>query len=340
MPPRACTRRPWHRHPRRRGTARRGRPARPPAYIRGQESRRVWPRFRTSPSTGDLETLSTLDLLGDRLSQLLAQLGHTDAIEHVAEESEYHELLGRDPIDATAHQIEDVLLLDRRDGRAVCAANLVRLDLELRDRARDRLLGEHDVAIGLIGVSALRAPRNLDEAGVLRAGDLLESALVEKVGRRVGNRVILQRALSEMLVAISEVEPEHLGERTLAGEHGLDLRSSELRTELDGEAANRRITVTGEPLGLEVVHVAAPLLERAVVDGCASTGRDLDHARAQRGSFVALGAEAVDEGHLGVIADHDGRVRKRGSATREVAEDLERNLDLDAIRHVDDDAVR
>jgi len=95
--------------------------------------------------------------------------------------------------DASAGQVEKVLRVDRSDGRPVAAAqDVVVLDLQDRLGGGARLLGEQQVAVGLVGRGPARVLLDPDHADVDAAGQIAERALVEQVGRGVRGQVVLQ----------------------------------------------------------------------------------------------------------------------------------------------------
>ena len=73
--------------------------------------------------------------------------------------------------------------------------------------------------------------------------------------------VSLQRPLGEVLVRVGEVQAQHLGERSLALQHGLDLGPCECGAEVHHQASDRRVTMAREALRLKVMNVPSPLLQ-------------------------------------------------------------------------------
>src|ERR1700687_36240 len=75
-----------------------------------------------------------------------------DPVEHVAEEALHEHALGCLLRNPTRAQVEHVLGVDRSDCRAVRAAAVVVVDLEHGDRGRLGVVGQDEVAVGLVGV--------------------------------------------------------------------------------------------------------------------------------------------------------------------------------------------
>src|SRR5688572_19703335 len=97
--------------------------------------------------------------------------------------------------------------------------------------------------------------------------------------------------------------------------------------------------MTRESLGLEVMGIAPPLLQRDVVDDRSPARLDLHDRRTDGGAFMIGALEAVDERQAGLFVDDDRRVRENGTSGRELVNDLERDLDLNPSRDVDEDVV-
>ena len=58
-----------------------------------------------------------------------------DSVEHVLEEAAQDQALRVGPREAAGHRVEELVSVDLADGRAVRAADVVRLDLEARDES-------------------------------------------------------------------------------------------------------------------------------------------------------------------------------------------------------------
>src|SRR6188474_2025186 len=91
----------------------------------------------------------TLDLLDHRLSQRTDELTYRQPVEHVVEEPQHDQSLRLFGRDATRLEVVQLVVVDRADRARVRALDVVRLDLEVRDRLRARALGQHQVAVRL-----------------------------------------------------------------------------------------------------------------------------------------------------------------------------------------------
>src|ERR1700704_6210624 len=113
-----------------------------------------------SVSTGTSSTDATRTLakacLKLRLDQL-ARLLEGDPLQDLAEEALHDHPLRGGLWDAARLQVEHAHRVDGADCGAVRAAHVVVVDLEHRDGGRLRVLGEHEVAVRLVGIGACRA---------------------------------------------------------------------------------------------------------------------------------------------------------------------------------------
>src|SRR5712664_698549 len=126
------------------------------------------------------------------LAKTLLQLGldeaagvvERDPVEHVAEESLHDHPLGRLLGNASRAQVEEVLRVDRSDGGAVSAADVVVVDLEHRNRSGFGVVGENEVPVGPVGVRTRRALPHPDQSRVNGACGVLERVEVEELFAR------------------------------------------------------------------------------------------------------------------------------------------------------------
>src|SRR5687768_15370528 len=134
---------------------------------------------RTKPST--ISRLPSADLCRDRFAELFDHRRHRQSAEHLTEEAEHDEALRLLARNAARHQVEELLLVDLTDRRAVRALHVVRFDLEVRQRVGARIARQEQVPVGLVRVGVLRARMHADDAAEDRARRAVEGALVEQV---------------------------------------------------------------------------------------------------------------------------------------------------------------
>src|SRR5690625_1310383 len=95
---------------------------------------------------------------------VLGDLGQGDAAHDLVEEAGHQHMLGQFGRQATAHEVEPLVLRHRSGGGAVRAAHVVGAYLQLRDRDGLGLLVEQKVTVRLVGVGLLRALVDDDDA--------------------------------------------------------------------------------------------------------------------------------------------------------------------------------
>ena len=114
-----------------------------------------------------------------------------------------------------------------------------------------------------------------------------------------------------------------------------------LRAEVPVDPLHRRVLVGDGTLRDEVVDVVRPVLDRRVAAAAALLDDDLDDRRVQRVGRVDRGGAALDVVHVGAFVDDDQRALELAHVLRVDAEvGLERHLDRDARRHVDERPAR
>src|SRR5699024_7552504 len=110
-----------------------------------------WPRGRRRPTS----VHAPCELVLDGGREALTDLGDIDLLDDLGEEAAHHQTTGLDLGDAAGAEVEQLLVVEatRRSGVAR-ALDLTGLDLEVRHRVGARTLGEHQVAVELVGVGA------------------------------------------------------------------------------------------------------------------------------------------------------------------------------------------
>src|SRR5919199_101697 len=122
------------------------------------------------------------DLALYRSIQLLFKAFERYPARHLAEEAEYHELLGLLARYPPAHEVKELHVVDLTRGRAVGALDIVGHYLQVRQTHGHSLVGAEDkVAVGLVGIGLLCS--GLDAYETAEHGERLvaQSAFVQEV---------------------------------------------------------------------------------------------------------------------------------------------------------------
>src|SRR5829696_1449185 len=275
--------------------------------------------------------------------ELVFQALQRDPARDLPEETEHDELLGLAAWDPAAHEIEELHIVHLAGGRAVGALDVVGLNLQPWQGDRHRLVGtEDEVAVGLVGVRLLGAGLDPDEAAEYGQRLVAQGALVQQVRVRVRGEVVLQRVMIEDLVGVGEVQAEHLGIAARFGQARVHVGAAELGSQGDHEAVYRGVLACLTADGVEMQHIAAPVLQGDVAQIRALADVELDRAVAQ-GRLVVLGAARgvlVYVGDRRALLDHEKCARHGGSGGVEPTVALDRYLYVHPSRHVQERPAR
>ena len=144
-----------------------------------------------------------------------------------------------------------------------------------------------------------------------------------------------------VLALAGERDREDLAARALAEQLDRRVLHRQLRAEVAVDPLHHGVLVGDRTLGHEVVDVVGPVLDRRVAAAAALLDDDLDDRRVQRVARVDRRRAALDVVDLGALLDDDQRPLELAHVLRVDAEvGLERDVDLDARRHVDERAAR
>ena len=144
-----------------------------------------------------------------------------------------------------------------------------------------------------------------------------------------------------MLAGAREGDREHLAVGARAHQPDRGVLHRQLRAEVAVDPLHRRVLVGDGALGDEVVDVRRPVLDRRVAAAAALLDDDLHDRRVQRVGRVDRRGAALDVVHVGALVDDDQRALELAHVLRVDPEvGLQRQLDLHALRHVDERAAR
>ncbi len=267
--------------------------------------------------------------------QPVGELGHADLVDQRREEPAHDQPSGLVLGNPARLQVEQLLVVEATGGAGVAGAHdLAGLDLEVGYGVGPRTVGEHEVAVELVGGDALSLGPDEDVADPHRVGVLaLQGALVGDVAVGLRGVVVDEQAVLDVLAGVDEVQPEQLGVASRAGVVERRSGPDEVAAEGDHDVLHRGVAPDPDVVVREVDGVVCPLLQRdegevgAVVDDDLDVvderGRPLvlehDHARAVRvrrdddvpcGGLLGRQAPQPDDGGLrcGDLAGHgDGQ---------------------------------
>ena len=184
----------------------------------------------------------------------------------------------------TRHQVEELVAVDAPERRTVRAANVVRHDLEARDRVGVRVRREQQVAVLLVGVRLLRLGLDPDHPAPHRARGLAKRALEREV--RLGRRsdVLLEGVVVEVLVAVGEVGTGDARGRAGPVQVVLDPDLPLLRAEAAGDPVELGVALDARVMRGEVPRLAREVLDRDVLRASPPARRRARRPRSSRPS--------------------------------------------------------
>src|SRR5690606_12040593 len=145
-------------------------------------------------------------------------LGHTDLTDHVGKEAAHHESARLCLGDTASTQVEHLLVVEATGGGRVSRTlDLTRLDLEVRHGVRTRTVGEDEVAVELVRVSAFCRGTDqhvTDPHGPSRRSS--QGALVGDPGGAARDGMVNEELVLEVLAGVREVQTEEVNRRSLA----------------------------------------------------------------------------------------------------------------------------
>ena len=236
-------------------------------------------------------------LLFDGGDEALLEGRHTDAADDVVEEAVHDESTCVFLLDATALQVEQVLVVEAAGRRRVSGAfDLTGLDLEVGHRVGLGTVGQHEVVVALVRQDAFGFLADEDVADPDRVSVLaLERAFVLDVALGARCRVVDEQAVLDVLALVGEVDAEHLDAAAGADVVGRGAGAYDVTAERDGDVAQRGVTADPGVLGDDVDAVVVPVLDRHERQLRAVLEDDLDVLGPGGGSVVVDDDDGLGE---------------------------------------------
>src|ERR1700733_375783 len=256
-----------------------------------------------------------------------------DRLDEAAHDHRHRLILGHAP----AHQVEQLVLGDLRDGGLVAHLDVVLAHVVVRVGVRpaDRV-DQQRVALDR-GLRVRGAFLHGDQAAVAGAPAAPGDRLGDDRGAGVGRAVHHLRAGVLVLARAREGDGERLALGVLA--HQVDGRvlHRDLGADVAVDPLHRRALVGDRALGDEVVDVVRPVLDGRVAAAGVLLDDDLDDRGVQRVGLVDRRGAALDVVHVGALVDDDqGALELAHVLGVDPEVGLQRDLDVHALRHVDE----
>ena len=214
------------------------------------------------------------------------------------------------------------------------ATHVVGFDLQPGNRIGAGAVGQDQVVVPLIAVGLLRDLVDFDHAPPHRAAVVLLGGLIQKVAVTVRRAVILQGVIGQVLPTLGEHHAVDLAVRPRADQIDrlVDLRQP--GTHRGDRPLKRRVAIDGRLLVGEVIRPVAPFLDVDVTQVRSRTLDDFDAAQVQSAGVGREAVAFVQHRRLGAVLNNDQRVRRVGPAVGQQAADVDRTVDDDAPRDV------
>ena len=266
-------------------------------------------RFARPPAAGSSDRRCCFERLPERLDP--------DPVEHVARERVDQHVARLLQVESSRPQIEDRVLVELTDRRAVRALHVVGEDLELRLRVDLRIVGEQQRLVRLLGVGLLRVGPHDDLAVEDGAGVPAQDPFVQLVAAAVRLGVVDRRVIVDQPPAVREIQAVQRAVAALAVEHGDDVVPDQRAAERDRVRRKGAVARAVHVHAADVVGVLALALQLVMIDHRAGP----DHDLRDRVGEVLLSRRtdiAFDDPGLAAVAgdDQHARVRHAGGLGR------------------------
>ena len=206
---------------------------------------------------------------------------------------------------AAGAQVEDRLVVELADRRAVRALHVVGEDLELRLGVDRRAVGQEQRAVRLLGVGLLRVLPDDDLAVEHRARRAAQDALVDLVAAAVRLRVVDRRVVVDQPVAVGEIEAVERAVAAFTVEEGGRVVADELAAERERVRREARAARGVHVQAGDVERLERLLLDLVVIDAGVLADEHLGDGVGEVG--LARGADvALDEPRLAVRRPRPG----------------------------------
>src|SRR5439155_529376 len=243
--------------------------------------------------------------------------------------------------EAARLHVEQLRVGDPADGGLVGDRHVRVLDLDVGPRVRARAAVHHQAVALDAGLGAARVVAHAHQAAVAHDPAVLGDGLGEDVRRRVRGEVddLGARVLVDALAGDADVEV--VGARALAEQERARVEHHVLGAHRAADPLHRALGLDDRALGVEVVDVLGPVLDRRVARLGALLDEDLDDRGVHRVDAVGLRGAALDVVHVRAFVGDDQRVLEGALAGALHAEvGLQRQVARDALGDVDEGTAR
>src|SRR5690606_25344516 len=279
-PRRDCSDLRWHTHHHRSGRERCGARRCSPAS-RGPEGCGASRRPRSSSR----QTTLFLCLDESTEDRILDRAGHDvdrEPVDHLGEEAADEHPLSPFSADAPALEVVEMLVFERSNRRPMATYDVVAQDLQIRNRMRLGVLGQHEVAVGLEGGGSESVLLDPKKACEHRLCLVFDRSLQENVGGGVATDVVDDHPVVEDLFVPTEIEADDLRRRSGSDQVDDQVEAAHLATQADLADPPGGVPCQPQPLMSEAGRGCPPALPRKELQAGALSGRQQHRRNGRR----------------------------------------------------------
>ena len=190
--------------------------------------------------------------------------GSADLLDDVGEEAAHDEAAGGLGVDAARAEVEQLLVVEPAGGAGVAGADdLAGLDLQVGHRVGAGAVGEHQVAVELVGVGAVAAGRmRTSPIQTVRASSPCSAPLYTTLLRQLRHGVVDPEPVLLVLGLVGEVDAEELGRAAGAGVLHVADQPDEVAAEGDHDLLEGRVPADDGVVLAAVDRAGRPVLHR------------------------------------------------------------------------------
>src|SRR4029077_2128410 len=258
-----------------------------------------------------------------------------EALDDFIQKSSHNETLSDRNRNAAGTQIKEFVFVDLAGRCSVRATDVVGENFEARHRIGFCVVTQQKVTNLLIRIGEMGVRLYSDQSTENRPGAIVEGVFVQEIARGMRRDMVLQRACIKFLLVLRDSDGKQIAAPPFADESAETFEARISRAKIQVQTHRRSIMIDHCRVHLERDDVVRPILSAHVGHLRARAGHKIVYSARKSGRMLVNRAEMFDHGDFGKLVGDQKQMRKRrGILTIEPMENFDRQLDLDAARHV------